>query len=97
MTCPDIRTVLLCPQMKTERQNTKEAPFRVYTPATLGTALRHYRQQAGLSQAELAELTGLNRTYLSALEQGRETEQLRRLFRVLGQLGVRVSLERTEE
>jgi transcriptional regulator with XRE-family HTH domain len=82
--------------MQTDRV-AKEAPFRVYTPAALGTALRHYRQQAGLSQAELAELTGLNRTYLSALEQGRETEQLRRLFRVLGRLGVRVTLERTAE
>lgn len=81
--------------MKTEK-DTAEAPFRAYTPATLGTAIRHYRRQAGLSQAELAELTGLNRTYLSALEQGRETEQLRRLFRVLGQLGVRISLERLE-
>lgn len=82
--------------MKTDGA-TKDSPFRVYTPAALGTALRHYRLQAGLSQAELADLTGLNRTYLSALEQGRETEQLRRLFRVLGKLGVRVSLERTPE
>ena len=75
----------------------KDAPFRVYTPAALGTAIRHYRRQSGLSQAELAELTGLNRTYLSALEHGQETEQLRRFFRVLRHLGVRVSLERTED
>lgn len=73
-----------------------ESPFRLYTPEALGSALRHYREQAGLSQAQLAELTGLNRTYLSALEQGRGTEHLRRLFRVLKRLGVRVSLERAE-
>lgn len=73
-----------------------EGPFRVYTTAALGTALRHYRRQAGLSQAELAELTGLNRTYLSALEQGRETEHVRRLLRVLKQLGVRITLERAD-
>ena len=72
----------------------EEPPFRVYTPASLGTALRHYRQQAGLSQAELAERTGLHRTYLSALEQGKETEQLKRLLRVLKQLGVRMTLEK---
>lgn len=82
--------------MRTDK-STKDTPFRVYTPATLGTAIRHYRQQTGLSQAELADLTGLNRTYLSALEHGQETEQIRRLFRVLRQLGVRVSLERTED
>lgn len=81
--------------MKTTRRQS-QAPFRIYTPAALGTAIRHYRQQAGLSQAELAELTGLNRTYLSALEHGRETEHLRRLFRVLKQLGVRVNLEPAE-
>ena len=82
--------------MRTDK-STKQAPFRVYTPAALGTAIRHYRQQSGLSQAELAELTGLNRTYLSTLEHGQETEQQRRLFRVLRQLGVRVSLERIED
>jgi transcriptional regulator with XRE-family HTH domain len=73
-----------------------EQPFRVYTPASLGAALRHYRHQAGLSQAELAGLTGLNRTYLSSLEQGKETEQLRRLLRVLKQLGVRMTLQKAD-
>jgi transcriptional regulator with XRE-family HTH domain len=73
-----------------------DAPFRVYTPASLGAALRHYRQQAGLSQAELAERAGLNRTYLSALEQGRETEQVKRILRLLKQLGVRMTLEKAD-
>lgn len=73
-----------------------EKPFRVYTPASLGAAIRHYRHGAGLSQAELAERTGLHRSYLSALEQGRETEQLKRILRVLKQLGVRMSLERAD-
>lgn len=82
--------------MKTD-DTRKTATFQVYTPAALGTALRHYRRQAGLSQAEVAELTGLNRTYLSALEQGKETEQLRRLFRVLSRLGVRITLEGTND
>lgn len=80
--------------MKTSPQD--EKPFRVYTPASLGAAIKHYRRQAGLSQAELAERTGLHRSYLSALEQGRETEQVRRIMRVLKQLGVRMSLERAE-
>jgi transcriptional regulator with XRE-family HTH domain len=68
----------------------------VYTPASLGAALKHYRHRAGLSQAELARRTGLNRTYLSALEQGKETEQLRRLLRVLKQLGVRMTLQKAD-
>lgn len=73
-----------------------DPPFRIYTPASLGAALRHYRQQAGLSQAELAERVGLNRTYLSALEQGRETEQVKRILRLLKQLGVRMTLGKAD-
>lgn len=71
-------------------------PFRVYAPASLGAAIRHYRQQAGLTQAELADRTGLHRTYLSELEQGSETEQVKRILRVLKQLGVRMTLDRAD-
>jgi HTH-type transcriptional regulator/antitoxin HipB len=73
-----------------------DKPFRVYTPASLGAAIRHYRHLAGLSQAELAESAGLNRTYLSDLEQGRETEQVKRILRVLKQLGVRMTVEKAD-
>lgn len=75
---------------------THEQPFRIYTPASLGAAIRNYRQEAGLSQADLAERTGLNRTYLSNLEQGHETEQVKRILRVLKQLGVRMTLEEAD-
>ena len=80
------------------RNDTTDADneFRVYTAAFLGAAVKHYRKKAGLTQAQLAELTGLNRTYLSDLENGKETEQLRRLLRVLKQLGVRMTLQRAD-
>lgn len=73
-----------------------DAPYRVYTPASLGAAIRHYRLEAGMSQAELAERVGLNRTYLSDLEQGKETEQVKRILRLLKQLGVRMTLEKAD-
>jgi transcriptional regulator with XRE-family HTH domain len=73
-----------------------DGQFRVYSPQSLGTAIRHFRQEAGLSQMELAQRTGLNRTYLSALEQGHETEQLRRLLRVLKELGVRMTIQKAD-
>jgi transcriptional regulator with XRE-family HTH domain len=83
--------------METSRfKPTGDKPFRVYTPASLGAAIRHYRHEAGLSQAALAERAGLNRTYLSDLEQGHETEQLKRILRVLKQLGVRMSVEKAD-
>ena len=95
----DIRSDLLyCLQMKTSKQpgSGGEAPFRVYTAASLGAAIKHYRQMAGLSQAELAARLGLNRTYLSDLERGKETEQLRRLVHVLKQLGVRMTVQKAD-
>jgi len=75
-------------------QNKDDDPFRIYSAASLGAAIKHYRRGAGLTQAQLAELAGLNRTYLSNLEQGKETEQLRRLLRVLKQLGVRMTVQK---
>jgi HTH-type transcriptional regulator/antitoxin HipB len=73
-----------------------DQPFRLYTAASVGPAIRRYREEAGLTQAQLAELAGLNRTYLSDLEQGKETEQVRRILRVLKLLGVRATLQRAE-
>jgi HTH-type transcriptional regulator/antitoxin HipB len=82
--------------MQTSRDRGQEQPFRVYTPGSLGAAIRHYRREAGLSQAELAERAGLHRSYLSDLEQGKETEQVRRILRILKQLGVRMTLEKAD-
>jgi len=97
MPCPEIRTVLPCPDMETSDQTpTSHGSYRVYTPESLGAAIRHFRTEAGLSQAQLAESAGLNRTYLSNLESGKETEQVRRILRVLRQLGVRMTLDKAD-
>jgi HTH-type transcriptional regulator/antitoxin HipB len=82
--------------MPTSFEGVSEGAFRIYTPESLGTAIRHYRTEAGLTQAQLAELSGIHRTYLSELEQGKETEQLKRLVRVLRVLGVRMTLQKAE-
>jgi HTH-type transcriptional regulator/antitoxin HipB len=73
-----------------------EQPFRLYSAASIGPAIRRYRGEAGLTQAQLAEMAGLNRTYLSNLEQGKETEQMRRILRVLKLLGVRATLQKAD-
>jgi transcriptional regulator with XRE-family HTH domain len=70
--------------------------FRIYTPASIGAAIRYYRQKSGLSQAQLADLAGLNRTYLANLERGSETEQVKRILRLLKLLGVRMTLEEAD-
>jgi DNA-binding XRE family transcriptional regulator len=74
----------------------EEQPFRVYTGASLGQAIRHYRKQAGLTQAQLAERAGIDRSYLSRLERGHETEQLRHILALLRQLGVRATLQHAD-
>jgi HTH-type transcriptional regulator / antitoxin HipB len=71
-------------------------PFRLYTAASIGPAIRHYREEAGLTQEQLADMAGLHRSYLSELEQGKETEQLRRILRILKLLGVRATLQQAD-
>jgi transcriptional regulator with XRE-family HTH domain len=71
-------------------------PYRLYQPSSLGAAIRHYRKEAGLTQADLADLAGIERSYLSRLEGGKETEQLRRIFRALRSLGVRLSVSKAD-
>jgi transcriptional regulator with XRE-family HTH domain len=83
--------------MSTENSHSDSlGAYRVYAPASLGKAIRHYRLGAHLTQAELANQAGLNRTYLTDLEGGKETEQLKRIFQVLRQLGVRMTLEQAD-
>lgn len=86
--CLKIQTSVFCPEMKTQPE-----VFRIYTPASIGAAIRHFRLKHGLSQDELAHKTNLHRSYLSAIEKGRDTEHVRRLFRILKQLGLRMNLE----
>lgn len=74
----------------------EEQPFRVYTTASLGQAIRHYRKQAGLTQAELAHRVGIDRSYLSRLERGHQTEQVRHILAILRQLGVRATLQHAD-
>jgi transcriptional regulator with XRE-family HTH domain len=62
----------------------------------VGPAIRQYREEAGLTQAQLADMAGLHRSYLSELERGSETEQLRRILRVLKLLGVRATLHKED-
>ncbi|MGA7834503.1 MAG: helix-turn-helix transcriptional regulator [Acidimicrobiales bacterium] len=81
-------------------RNSNDAPpenlYRVYTAASIGAAIRHYRAQAGISQADLAESVGISPSYLSRLENGQETEQLRRIVAILKRLGVRMTLQKAD-
>ena len=58
----------------------------------LGRALAHGRRTKGYTQAELADLAGINRQYLSDLERGQVTEQTERLLRLLRRLGLELTI-----
>ncbi len=59
-------------------------------------AIRHFRMESGLSQAELATKVGLHRSYLSALESGHETEYTQRIFRLLKHLDLKMMIEKVD-
>lgn len=73
-----------------------EPEFRIYSTESFGAAIRHYRKQAGLTQDQLAHLAHMHRSYLAELEQGRHTDQLRRLIIILKQLGVRMTVQKAD-
>ena len=56
-----------------------------------GSRLRELRQAAGLSQESLADLAGLDRTYISGCERGRRNASIEALYKLSHALGVPAS------
>lgn len=56
--------------------------------ARLAQRLRERRMDLGITQAELADQLGVTQAYLSRLETGEATTQLRRLVRALSSVGL---------
>lgn len=69
---------------------------RVDDPQDLGRALASYRLAVGLTQVDLARLTGVDVQYLSRMERGLDVLAYRRLFTVLDHLGLRMRVEQDE-
>jgi len=57
--------------------------------AAFGEVVRERRQKAGLSQEKLAELAGLDRTFISELERGLTSIAIRRLDQLAEALGTK--------
>ena len=56
--------------------------------ATFGARVRAARQEVGISQEELADRAGLDRTYVSGIERGQRNLALLNLVRLAGALSL---------
>lgn len=60
-----------------------------YTPeALVGKNIRRHRNRRGWSQEQLAEESGLHRTYVGSVERGERNIAVRNIFAVAEALGV---------
>jgi len=57
-----------------------------------GRSIAEVRRSRGLTQGQLAELSGLSRSWLAKLEAGRSTPVLEHLLRLTRRLGVTITL-----
>ena len=69
----------------------------VYSTQDIGEAVRSRRKELGYTQAFLAEYAGVSASFLSELENGKETIQVNKLLDVLSLLGMDISLVRRGE
>lgn len=59
----------------------------------IGTVLRAVRKSSGIRIDDLAGMVGVSKQFASDVENGKDTVQMGRVFRLLRELGVRVSVE----
>ena len=67
--------------------------MQVFTPSDIGIAIRLRRKELGLTQIELAERVGVGITYLSNIENGKETAEIGKALHILSMLGLNMYVE----
>lgn len=63
----------------------------------LGQAIRDRRRELGYTQAFLADYAGISASFLSELENGKETIQAGKMMEVIGLLGMDVCIKNRGE
>ncbi len=71
----------------------KKSPSFSGNPAliSLGDAIRAARKERGLSQEALAELAGIDRSYMGGIERGEHNLAIMNLLKIADALGVKAS------
>ena len=67
--------------------------YQIYTASDIGQLIRARRKQLGYTQGELAEHAGVGITYITHLENGKETAELGKALRLLSLLGINLIAE----
>jgi transcriptional regulator with XRE-family HTH domain len=67
--------------------------WTVRLPGDLGRVIAGARAERGLTQDQLAEETGVDRTYLARLEAGGTTLAVERALRMLRRMGATITVE----
>lgn len=68
--------------------------MRVTTMTELGVLIQEERLRQKLTQTDLAGISGVGITFISQLENGKETAEMGRVVRVLTMLGIDLYAER---
>lgn len=78
--------------MKSDRKSIQtNNPCVVNVAKTLGDFIRAERSRLGISQEELAEASGLHRTYIGVVERGEKNITVMNCYRIALALGVQLS------
>jgi y4mF family transcriptional regulator len=59
----------------------------------IGSIVQFHRKQAGLSRIDLANISGVGKTVVYDIENGKETVRLNTLLKVLETLNISISLD----
>jgi HTH-type transcriptional regulator/antitoxin HipB len=70
------------------KNDKSDAGFPIKTPQQLGAVLKGFRNQRGLTQAQVARAAGLLQSAVSELELDCSTASLNRIFKLLAALDV---------
>ena len=77
-----------------EHQNIAAEELVIQGPAQLGHAIRRFREERGLDQAELADLADVHRTYVSKIENAMPAATLRRVMRMIHALNLELVIRK---
>ena len=70
--------------------------MKVTDPAQLGQMIRERRKELGYTQSYISEFTGFSVSFISDLENGKETAEIGKTMTLISLLGLDIKLERRQ-